>query len=273
MRKISRLLTECEWVSSSNSCARVRWRHNEPFESRFALVCLARIDNKKIAQRQMQAQHKRIVHTYKHTYICTVFHRYVQMYVRVMYTHTHKPYPSISLQFFKKLTPLTIVAQQQWQRQQQRSQSTSATVKRCARRQANGSDASLSKTTSTSSPPSPSWTRCCNYFNIIFSLRHHYFLSLLIYLYVCLYCVSVYVCNSLYHLHTIVHTHAKANSWAQLSNTTAHRTCLCLYIHMYVCISVGAAAWLVRYGRVCVSSKSSITTTLELPTQFCWYPL
>lgn len=113
----------CEWVSSSsgNSCARVRWRHNEPFESCLALVCLARIDNKKIAQ--SKCKHNNNKHTYLHAYVQYTINTYTHtlMHTYVLCTHSpHKPFPSISLQFFKKLTPLTIVAKQQQQQQKQR---------------------------------------------------------------------------------------------------------------------------------------------------------
>lgn len=127
MRKISHLLTVCEWVSerqkqqqlraSTLTSQRTLWEMSRPcvFGKNWQQ------ENRTKANANTTTTTTSTLHTYKHAYVQYSINTYTHAHTYVLCTHSpHKPFPSISLQFFKKLTPLTIVAKQQEQQQQQR---------------------------------------------------------------------------------------------------------------------------------------------------------
>lgn len=59
---------------------------------------------------------------YVHVFIPIQTHMYVHVAVTVLFVRTVKPFPSISLQFFNKPTPLTIAGKQQQQRQREQQE-------------------------------------------------------------------------------------------------------------------------------------------------------
>lgn len=129
MGKISHLLTVwvSEWAAEAATAARVEYVDvtTNPLRDVSPLCVWQELTTRKSHKSKCKHNNNNKHTAYIQTCLRTVFHKHIHKYTHahtyVLCTHSpHKPFPSISLQFFKKLTPLTIVAKQQEQQQQQR---------------------------------------------------------------------------------------------------------------------------------------------------------
>lgn len=113
--------THCVWVSEWAAEAATAAREyvdvtTNPLRDVSPLCVWQELTTRK--SHKSKCKHNNNKHAYVQYSINT--YTYTHAHTYVLCTHSpHKPFPSISLQFFKKLTPLTIVAKQQEQQQQQ----------------------------------------------------------------------------------------------------------------------------------------------------------